>query len=259
MATVLMPAVPDHHPDDGQRHRHRGKKPRNWVRWEPPNPGWLKLNTDGASKGNPGLSGGGSILRDPNGNVIFQTFRGYGVQTALVAEFLALTDGIKTFCDLGLMDSGFKLVIESDSTTLIKALCRTIAVPREIMPYWHLLDFLMPFLEGMVDAVHVYREGNTEADYLANRGVMVHREMMMVNQVLNPTVLFCEGFHSGSRLAAPWNYRISPCLIHNCVVGYVVSVSSLQSLVKHGNILEWLDLPTLIDDDSGHHGVGKSE
>ncbi|KAL6178868.1 hypothetical protein ACLB2K_050385 [Fragaria x ananassa] len=188
MATVLMPAVPDHHPDDGQRHRHRRKKPRNWVRWEPPNPGWLKLNTDGASKGNPGLSGGGSILRDPNGNVIFLTFRGYGVQTALVAEFLALIDGIKTFCDLGLMDSGFKLVIESDSTTLIKALCRTIAVPREIMPYWHwalcgtiavpreimpywhLLDFLMPLLEGMVDAVHVYREG-----FPAAHGWQLHR------------------------------------------------------------------------------------
>ncbi|KAL6180726.1 hypothetical protein ACLB2K_047386 [Fragaria x ananassa] len=114
--------------------------------------------SDTVTGGNPGLSGGGSILRDPNGNVIFQTFRGYGVQTALVAEFLALIDGIKAFCDLGLMDSGFKLVIESDFTTVIKAPCRTIAVPREIMPYWHLLDFLMPLLEGMVDAVHVYRD-----------------------------------------------------------------------------------------------------
>lgn len=37
--------------------------------------------------------------------------------------------------------------------------------------------------------------GKVIPDYLANRGVIVHQEMMMVNQVLNPSVLFCEVNH----------------------------------------------------------------
>ncbi|KAL0287128.1 UNVERIFIED_CONTAM: hypothetical protein Sradi_7130200 [Sesamum radiatum] len=35
--------------------------------------GWYKLNTDGASKGNPGISGAGGILRDQLGKVILRS------------------------------------------------------------------------------------------------------------------------------------------------------------------------------------------
>ncbi|KAL0293316.1 UNVERIFIED_CONTAM: putative ribonuclease H protein [Sesamum radiatum] len=41
------------------------------VHWRKPPEGWYKLNTDGASKGNPGISGAGGILRDQLGKVIF--------------------------------------------------------------------------------------------------------------------------------------------------------------------------------------------
>lgn len=38
------------------------------IRWEKPSRGWMKLNVDGASKGNPGQAGGGRLLRDENRN-----------------------------------------------------------------------------------------------------------------------------------------------------------------------------------------------
>jgi len=38
------------------------------IRWERPSNGWLKLNTDGSSLGNPGLAGGGVVLMDEHGN-----------------------------------------------------------------------------------------------------------------------------------------------------------------------------------------------
>lgn len=41
--------------------------PREEVRWECPPRGWMKINFDGASKGNPGTAGCGVVLRDEGG------------------------------------------------------------------------------------------------------------------------------------------------------------------------------------------------
>ncbi|XP_061339568.1 uncharacterized protein LOC133286197 [Gastrolobium bilobum] len=37
------------------------------IRWIPPEDGWIKLNTNGASKGNPGIASCGGLLRGPDG------------------------------------------------------------------------------------------------------------------------------------------------------------------------------------------------
>ena len=37
------------------------------IRWEKPRHGWVKLNTDGSSLGNPRLAGGGGLIRDEDG------------------------------------------------------------------------------------------------------------------------------------------------------------------------------------------------
>lgn len=38
------------------------------IRWSKSVSGWVKLNTDGSSLGNPGLVGGGGLIRDKEGN-----------------------------------------------------------------------------------------------------------------------------------------------------------------------------------------------
>ena len=38
----------------------------NPICWNKPEPGWFKLNSDGASQGNPGCAGGGGLIRDHN-------------------------------------------------------------------------------------------------------------------------------------------------------------------------------------------------
>ncbi|XP_019427140.1 PREDICTED: uncharacterized protein LOC109335460 [Lupinus angustifolius] len=56
------------------------------VIWKPSSPGRIKLNTDGASKGNPDHSGGGGIFRDQNG-IVMACFACYnGLENALFAE-----------------------------------------------------------------------------------------------------------------------------------------------------------------------------
>ena len=37
------------------------------IQWSKPEASWLKLNTDGSSLGNPGLAGGGGLIRNEEG------------------------------------------------------------------------------------------------------------------------------------------------------------------------------------------------
>ena len=72
--------------------------PRSWflvTKWVKPSMGVVNLNTDGCSKGNPGPSGGGSVLRDFRGDLIWAQAEFYGQQTNMVAEAKASCRGLE--------------------------------------------------------------------------------------------------------------------------------------------------------------------
>ena len=46
-------------------------KVRKSILWSPPPIGWLKFNVDGATRGKPGPTGIGGVLRNCNGDVLF--------------------------------------------------------------------------------------------------------------------------------------------------------------------------------------------
>lgn len=58
--------------------------------WGPPPPTWIKVNTDGLSNNNPGLSACGRIFRDHHGTLLgsFDMFIGH--QSSSDAEFMAV-------------------------------------------------------------------------------------------------------------------------------------------------------------------------
>ncbi|XP_059284799.1 uncharacterized protein LOC132038092 [Lycium ferocissimum] len=64
------------------------------VKWNPPNNGWVKINSDGCSKGNPGLSGGGGVIRDHLGNLVMAYAMNLNIQTNNYAEAIAMKSGI---------------------------------------------------------------------------------------------------------------------------------------------------------------------
>ncbi|KAL0286428.1 UNVERIFIED_CONTAM: putative ribonuclease H protein, partial [Sesamum radiatum] len=138
------------------------KKPIT-VHWRKPQEGWYKLNTDGASKGNPGISGAGGILRNHLGRVMFAFLEPLGINTNTHAELSAIHRGLQLCRDKGFR----KIWIETDA----KAIITLISSPRQ--GAWNLqntLQRIRNILSQMTYRIsHIFREGNQAADFLANQ------------------------------------------------------------------------------------------
>lgn len=65
------------------------------VQWIKPREGWYKLNTDGASLGNPGKASGGGLVRDHRGAWLKGSSRCIGNTMSVMAEFWALKDDLQ--------------------------------------------------------------------------------------------------------------------------------------------------------------------
>lgn len=88
--------------------------------WHPPMTGFLKLNIDGASKGNPGTADFGGVLRDEEGNII-SIFHGHlGRATNNMAELMALEQGLEFLKQ----DNRLNIIIEVDSELTINSVKR---------------------------------------------------------------------------------------------------------------------------------------
>ncbi|KAK4382455.1 putative ribonuclease H protein [Sesamum angolense] len=132
------------------------------VNWDKPERGWVKINTDGASKGNPGISGAGGIVRNEEGVAILAFYEFIGQATNMFSEVFGLYKALQLCNSRGIN----KIWIEVDAKNLIRLInCPSIA-------HWSLQNMLKEIritLKSMEYRIsHIYREGNKAADYLAN-------------------------------------------------------------------------------------------
>jgi len=70
------------------------------VGWDGPPDGWICLNTDRASKDNPGPAGGGGVLRGCRGDWMCGFSEGMGVCTAMKAKIKAVFRGLRLAKDM---------------------------------------------------------------------------------------------------------------------------------------------------------------
>lgn len=89
------------------------------MQWLKPPTGFIKLNTDGACRGNLGVSAGGGIVRDSNGRFIYAFASYYGNSTSFITEARALFQGVKWLHFHGYLGA----IIEFDSKVLYDCLC----------------------------------------------------------------------------------------------------------------------------------------
>jgi ribonuclease HI len=135
------------------------------IKWFSPPLGWFKLNTDGASLGNPGLAGGGGVIRNHLGDWVGGFSRAIGVTTNVQAELRALKDGLNLAIDLGILN----LEIEMDSLVAVQCV-NSLSTPNAFLSTI-VIDCrsLMERIENC-SLKHIFREANGCADLLAKAG-----------------------------------------------------------------------------------------
>ncbi|KAK4364313.1 hypothetical protein RND71_015671 [Anisodus tanguticus] len=67
------------------------------MQWNCPPTWWYKCNTDGASRGNPGLSATAYYIRDDRGDLFYESARRLSDTTNIHVEALAIVDGLEYY------------------------------------------------------------------------------------------------------------------------------------------------------------------
>ncbi|XP_043694140.1 uncharacterized protein LOC122644825 [Telopea speciosissima] len=122
----------------------------------------VKLNVDGACRGNPDLGGGGGIIRDRQGEVLVAFSNFYGPCTNSLAKLRALRDGLKLCKVMGLMDE----VVNYD----LEATVKVVSLKRcSLWGGWYYFKEILELVASM--RAHVsfaFWESNWAADWLTS-------------------------------------------------------------------------------------------
>ena len=142
--------------------------------WQPPSHGFLKFNINGASKGNPREVGYGGIVRDEEGNIQVILHSYLRKETNHMAELMAM----ELCLEILLKYNIHNVIIEADSELVINSMKRInagvapekISVHQQLLQVYQIIQSHLRVLRTL-RLVHVGREANKVADWLANEGV----------------------------------------------------------------------------------------
>ena len=133
------------------------------VKWERPERGWLKLNTDGSWSAALDKAVGGGLIRDEMGNWVIGFSRQLGHVNSFSAKIWALRDGLLLIHQMKLP----AIIIELDAKALVDALKNPRYGNSVISPLFDDCKVLISLIPH-VHINHVFREANKCADRLAN-------------------------------------------------------------------------------------------
>ena len=121
------------------------------------------LNFDGASKGNPGLSGAGAVIYK-NGTEIWSSYKFVGYKTNNQAEYSALILGLQGALTLGITC----LSVLGDSLLVINQVNNIYKIKSESLHALYKEAQSLKTEFEFIEFNHVYRENNKRADELSN-------------------------------------------------------------------------------------------
>ena len=129
--------------------------------------GWFTAHCDGGSRGNPGPSGYGAVIEDPQGQVVARLSRFLGRQTNNYAEY----SGLLAVLEWALANGTKRLRVVSDSELMVKQMKGLYKVKSPgLLPLWQEARRMAGRLDGF-EMRHTLRGGNKEADRLANEAM----------------------------------------------------------------------------------------
>ncbi len=127
----------------------------------------VRIETDGASRGNPGEAAGAAVLYDEQGRQLARVGRYLGRTTNNVAEYTGLIAGLEVAAELGATE----LEVRADSELMVRQLSGVYRVKNPGLQtlYLEVVRRLAKFASYRI--VHVPRERNRAADRAANEAV----------------------------------------------------------------------------------------
>ncbi|XP_075098992.1 uncharacterized protein LOC142175884 [Nicotiana tabacum] len=132
------------------------------VLWKFPEAGWINVNTDRASRGNPGRSAIGFTLRNEEGDVMYASGKEIAEGTNTETEAKAVVEALR-YC----IENDYILIdLHTDSMIVKKAIEGEWSVPWSIAR--EVEEIKQPMTRSNITISHTLREGNRLADHLAN-------------------------------------------------------------------------------------------
>eukprot|EP00253_Pinus_taeda_P025774 PITA_25774 len=149
------------------------------TNWKPPPKNTYILNFDGASKGNPGITGYGGVIRNSQGIPLKVYFGSIGWNTNNAAELDGLWKGLQ----ISQQQRYIPLIVEGDSQIIINMATKIQqgSAAQKVSRSWRMatrLESLQTWLHNnkATSFKHTRREGNKAADFLANLGAEQGKE-----------------------------------------------------------------------------------
>ncbi|MHB8710281.1 MAG: ribonuclease HI family protein [Minisyncoccota bacterium] len=131
------------------------------------------IHADGGSRGNPGPSGAGAMIRDGLGNSVASVSQFLGTRTNNFAEYEAVILAFETLTKLlgaGKV-SATDVIVKMDSELVVKQMRGEYKVKHPVLKGQHARLASLVATFGRVSFTHVPREENGDADALANEAM----------------------------------------------------------------------------------------
>ncbi|KAK9081324.1 hypothetical protein Syun_031103 [Stephania yunnanensis] len=156
--------------------KHDSPSKEHLIGWHCPPEHWVKVNTDGALKEEPFGASAGGIIRNAYGDWIGGFVVNIGKTSVFGAELWGALQGLQLAWDMGFR----QIVLELDNKSVVELLNGE-KIP--LNQHRHIVSLIRQLLQRrwFIRIVHIHREGNRAADWLASMQRITRWEVTSLN------------------------------------------------------------------------------